>query len=61
MIQRANIDPHQAAEAMQVHRDRLTERARQGDFDAFAALHQSLSRDPVDLGIEWERFQQEKQ
>ncbi|MCW1888792.1 MAG: hypothetical protein KIH67_004570 [Candidatus Moranbacteria bacterium] len=37
--------------------DELTERARQGDFGAFGERQKMLSRDPVDLGIEWQRFQ----
>ena len=39
--------------------DRLTERARRGDFEAFRERQKILSRDPVDIGIEWESFQRE--
>ena len=46
----------EAAEAMRAHRNHLTEKARRGDFGAFSPLQQSLSRDPVDLQMEWEQF-----
>lgn len=49
----------EAAETMRAHRNHLIEKARQGDFGAFSALQQSLSRDPVDLGMEWKQFQKE--
>jgi hypothetical protein len=54
-----NVDPHEAAESMRAHRNHLTELARQGDFQAFTKLQHSLSRDPVDLEIEWTKFQRE--
>lgn len=35
----------------------LTEQAISGNFDAFCARQQMLSRNPVELGMKWQQFQ----